>query len=330
MSHTNRLRHKFVKIFELYDGTHAGLPLLIKSAPRPGPRLVLVGAVHGEEVVGTAIIHEVLRKITLTRGTLIGIPAANVGGMQLGSRYVPYGEQSVWENLNRLFPGNKRGTPAERIAAALYATIVRCRPDLVIDLHADSHNSIPYLLLDHLIRKPDAKLLERTERLAELFGITVCYDDTLKEYLAEESHKTLTGCLFNKARLPALVVELGGPTVVRREFVEYGIAGVRNVLSGLAMLREHPKPWVAATRIRERRKLRTLNVPGPARSGKITYLVAPGEKVAKGEILATIENVFGVARERIRAPASGYVLSLGYHVLAFPGLTVATLAVPNR
>ena len=54
-------------------------------------------------------------------------------------------------DLNRLFPGDAKGAPTDRHARIIWDDLVRHRPDLLIDLHADSPLSIPYTIVDRAI-----------------------------------------------------------------------------------------------------------------------------------------------------------------------------------
>lgn len=322
--------YKFIEVFSLYDGTKAGFPLMVKRAPKKGPTVFLVGVLHGEEVIGIEVIHRIFEYVRLKKGSLYAIPVGNMAGLSLGSRYIPYGEQSKWENLNRSFPGDKNGDPAEKIAAAIYETILETKPDLVIDLHADSHNSIPYIILERFIKNPNQKLAETTKKLAEVFGITVCNEEPLEDYLADDSENSLGGALFNFARIPAFTVELGGPTVVKESFVRVGVAGIKNILKNFDMLDEPWRPFLAKSKIKTNYPLRILILSGAFHSGKISYRAKIGSIIKKGEVIATVEDFFGKAKEIIRSPADGYLISLGYHILSFPGLVVATLAVKDE
>jgi predicted deacylase len=322
-----KIEHKFVEIFSLYDGTKAGFPLMVKRAPLPGPKVFLVGVLHGEEVIGIELIHRVFDYVKIKRGTIYAIPVANMPGLSLATRFVPYGEQSEWENLNRAFPGNERGRPVEKLAWAIYKTILDVRPDLVIDIHADSHNSIPYIILDRSIKKVN-KALDSARKFAEHFGVTVCNEVPLKQYIDENCDSSLTGCLINYAHIPAFVVELGGPTIVKEGFLRVGMAGIKNILHSFDML-DSWEPFVADSKIKTDFPLRILTVNAQSHSGKISYKMRYGEKIAKGQLIATIENVFGKIQEKVRAPASGWLISLGFHALSWPGLIVATLAVKD-
>lgn len=324
-----KIECRFVEIFNLYNGTKAGFPLMIKKAPLSGPKIFLVGVIHGEEVIGIELIHRIFKYVKLKRGSIYAIPVANIPGLSLCARNLPYGEQSEWDNLNRTFPGDKEGRPSEKLAAAIYETILKVKPNLVIDIHADSHNSIPYILIDRLIKK-NKKLMMNTRKLAEQFGVTVCNEVPLKEYIKESDDQSLTGCLFNYANIPAFVVELGGPTIVKESFLRIGKAGIMNILQNLGMLSEPWKPFVAESKIRTEYPLRIETINALHQSGKIDYKVSLGTRVKKGQLIATIEDIFGKVHEEIKAPTEGYLISLGFHVLSFPGLIVATLAVKDK
>ena len=77
------------------------LDILQYRSLRRGPRLVILGAVHGNETCGTAAIRRFAGELaageyTITRGTLTLVPVANPVAFALGRRE---GDR----NLNRDF-----------------------------------------------------------------------------------------------------------------------------------------------------------------------------------------------------------------------------------
>ncbi len=326
-----QIHRRFVSVFELVDNLSVRIPWITMHGPKHGPSVVLIGGVHGEEVVGTAVIHRIVDEVKLARGTLYLVPAANMQGLSQGFRFVPLGETTQWGNLNREFPGDAHGNPAERIAYALWEKIaaIRPRPSVVIDMHADAHLSLAYILLDHVERKPNGSVDKEARILAEAFGVTVCRDDTPEEYLADDSERTLTGALVNRMHIPAFVVELGGPMGVHQEFVELGINGVKNVLRHLGMLKGDWSPTVDAQKIKAAYPLRTHVVLQGARSGFAQY--APemklGATVKRGQRIATIRDVFGRVKGEVCVPMNGFMIALGYSAVTQPGAVIATLAV---
>lgn len=325
----NSIENRFLDIFTTYDGGRVRLPLMIKRSPNPGPTIFLVGVIHGEEVIGIEVIHRVLKSTQLKCGAIHAIPVANMAGFSLGVRTVPYGEPADWSNLNRIFPGYSNGRPDEKIAAGIYKLITQSRPNLVIDIHADSQSSIPFVILDRLVKKASRKLVESTKFFADYFGITVCNDSDFGGYIEDRRDKSLTGALLNYDKTPAFVVELGGPNVIKESFVQIGVAGVKNILFAMNMLDGNWKHWSAESKIKTNYQLRTLTVSTKKYSGKINYKVGAGERINKNQLIASIENVFGKEQEKVFAPADGWVISLGYQAISFPGIPIATLAIKD-
>ena len=80
----------------------------------------------------------------LKKGTLYALPLVNPAGFEMIKRENPYDE----EDINRNFPGDASGSTTERLASAVFNSIIETKPDLVIDLHADTQNSLPYAIID--------------------------------------------------------------------------------------------------------------------------------------------------------------------------------------
>jgi predicted deacylase len=106
------------------------------AALQPGPRLIVLGGVHGDETCGTAGIERVLAEIDadslqLLRGELTMVPVANPLARRLGRRE---GER----NLNRLFlpsrPGDGPLDYEGRITDLLCPLLDR--HDVLLDLHS--------------------------------------------------------------------------------------------------------------------------------------------------------------------------------------------------
>lgn len=108
------------------------------------------------------------------------------------------------------------------------------------------------------------------------------------------------------------------------------MAGIKNILKSFDMLIEKWKPFVAESRIKTDYPLRIETINALQQSGKISYKAQPGSLIKKGQLIATIEDVFGKVKEEVKASIDGYLISLGFHALSFPGLIVATLAVRDK
>ena len=113
----------------LLRGTEMATPVYLLDSGRPGPVVLMVGAIHGDEPAGSAALQRLLGERP-AQGKWVLIPVANRRAFEAAER-TPYD----MPDLNRSFPGNPRGPAAERLAAALMATVKRYRPTLVLDLH---------------------------------------------------------------------------------------------------------------------------------------------------------------------------------------------------
>lgn len=102
---------------------------LIKTIGKGVPKIALVACVHGDEIMGMKVIKN-LFNIKPQKGSISFI-IAHPQALKSKKRYLQ-------QDLNRSFPGNKKGVIEERIAYRL-KKILRSY-DLVLDIHATSSN----------------------------------------------------------------------------------------------------------------------------------------------------------------------------------------------
>ena len=117
---------------QLYTRTPMEMPVHVIRSRVDGPRLFVCAALHGDELNGVEIIRRLLKRRALRRlscGTLIAVPIVNVYGVIERSRYLP-----DRRDLNRSFPGSRRGSLASRVAHAFMTEIV-ANATHGIDLH---------------------------------------------------------------------------------------------------------------------------------------------------------------------------------------------------
>jgi len=113
-------------------------------ALHPGPRLIVLGAVHGNEIAGTQAIERVLREIDsgalhISRGTVTFIPVTNPLAYRTGQRI---GER----NLNRNLRLNSDPRDNEdRIANVLCPLLAQ--HDVLLDLHSFHAPGEPFAML---------------------------------------------------------------------------------------------------------------------------------------------------------------------------------------
>lgn len=117
----------------LLEGTPYAAPVYVVESGEPGPTVVIVGGVHGNEPAGVAAAERI-RRWPIASGRLIVIPRANVPGLEANKRRDPRVPADDGD-LNRNFPHEDQSEPLGQPATAIWELIAASKPDWVLDLH---------------------------------------------------------------------------------------------------------------------------------------------------------------------------------------------------
>ena len=290
----------------MYTGETVYLPIRVIRARKPGPRVFLTAAVHGDEVNGTGIIRQFVfeRRVILKRGTLICAPVVNIFGFETHDRYLP-----DRRDLNRSFPGSAQGSMASRLAHTIMNQIVR-QCDYGIDLHSASDKRTNYPNIRGDLRDPEI------EKLAEAFGCELLVNGKGPEGSMRRTASD-AGCR-------TIILEAGEIGKIEPAVLRIGVRGVQNVLVHLGMMDGTIESPVYQTKVFKTSWVRA------ELGGLLRFHVAPGDLVKAGQPLATNESIFGDARSMIISPADGIVLGMTTHPAVKPGEPVCHIARPGR
>ncbi len=271
----------------LYTHTEMTVPIHVMHGKRPGPRLFITAAVHGDELNGVEIVRRLMRLKLLAkvRGTLILVPIVNIYGFVNGSRYLP-----DRRDLNRAFPGSATGSLASQLARLLTDEIVeRCTHG--IDLHTGSN---------HRSNLPQIRAcLEdaETERFARAFSAPVILDARLRDGSLREAAA--------EKGVAMLLYEAGEA----HRFDEFAIrTGVRGILSAMRAIGQLPNNPVAAHPHEPvvAKSAKWVRAPG---SGIFTQKAGLGKAVEAEELIGVIGDPFSDESEAVRAPLEGVIVS---------------------
>jgi predicted deacylase len=314
-----KIHYSFKKIMTGSDLSHRRLPLMTAASPNPGPLVWLTACSHGDEVSGIVVIQEIFKSIRrrLIRGSVQAFPLMNPLGFELGIRNITMSR----EDLNRSFPGNPNGSLGERIAHRIFSTITEITPTLVLDLHNDWIDSIPYVLLDNDPGEKHKTAYEEAIRAGKETGLCLIVD-------AEELKRSLSfNLLLND--IPALTLELGKPYVVSESNVTYGLETIWNILAYLGMVipRDKPFRYPLPHGYGQGNLLRYSDKPYSSRTGIIRFLAKPGEMVKASQPLAKIVNAFGRNQETVTAIKDAIVLGHSESSAAFPGMPIMAFGI---
>jgi predicted deacylase len=294
-----------LKISETYTGDPIAVPIRVIRGPKPGPHVFVSAALHGDELTGTGIIHELLHggALDLLRGTLLLIPVVNVFGFENHDRYLP-----DRRDLNRVFPGAAAGSLASRIAHAFMTEIVgQC--DYGIDLHsaAQTRTNFPNVRGDMSI--PEVK------RIAEAFGCELIVDGR-----GPEGCMRLEAC---KAGCATIILEAGEPMKAEPAMLEVGVRGIRNVLSSLGMIEAKLFEPPYQTTVQKTTWVRAEV------GGFLRFHIKPGDIVEAGGAVASNFSILGNHQNILRSPVDGIVLGMATSPAVKPGEPVCHIAIPG-
>lgn len=291
-----------------------GMPVEVIFGEEPGPRLLVCGAVHGDEINGIEIIRQLLPLLSpmTLRGALIAVPIINVPGFLAQSRYLP-----DRRDLNRSFPGSRSGSQASRIAFTFMENIVK-QSTHVIDIHtaAQHRQNMPQIRAN--LNDEDCL------RLAEAFGAPVIVhsaerDGSLRMAAGSEG-------------LPTIVYEAGEACRFDPGAIETGLVGVLGVMHQLGMVSAED---IHFKKLSAKSKAETLTYAASkwiraSRGGLFRSHVRPGDVVHKDQFLGFIADAFGEGMSTLRAPKAGIVIGLHCNPVVHHGDALVHLAIDKR
>lgn len=266
-----------------------------------GPTLVISAGVHGDEFEGQIAVATLARELDVAdiRGRLILLAMMNFPAAEAGCRVSPLDNG----NLNRLYPGDPKGTPSEMIAHFHEEVILR-RADYAVDLHSGgaSLNYSPTLL-----RGPAHSPQEETglATLSNAFDLPYAWVFTGGGG-RDSTARTAMGAA-NRKGVINVMAELGGAACVTPEALRQTDRGLRRILHALGMLPDYTPDAARGTRV--------LNAQGSIYAG-VSGVFEPlriiGEDVAKDETVALIHHpdTPGQAPDAVVSPYRGLVLAM--------------------
>lgn len=259
------------------------LPITVVHGARPGPRVFLTAAVHGDELNGLPIIWRTMRRLqpATLRGSVVAAPVANGFAVAAQSRYLP-----DRRDLNRAFPGSARGSLAGRLANMLMETVIR-GSDVGVDLHTGSlmRSNLPQVRAN--LDDPE------TRALAEAFAAPVSLHGTERQGSLRRA--------ATAAGVRCLLYEGGEGLRFDSKAVRVGVEGVQRLLGHLGMI-PAPAPGSPTRRLGKSSWVRA------PRSGMVELDVEAGDEVVGKARIGRIVDVFGRVVARLKAPFDGVVI----------------------
>ena len=275
-----------LSVGQLPSGNPIHILAHVFRSTEPGPTMLVLGGVHGDEINGVEIVREAVERQLFTSlkcGNVIAIPILNVYGFINFSREVPDGK-----DVNRSFPGSAKGSLASRVAYSLHKEILP-HVSFGVDLHTGGQSNYNYPQIRYTRGHVQAA------ELAKVFAapITLSY---------AAIRKSLRRVALLKHDLPMLVFEGGENLRYDGLSIQKGLEGIQRLLIHHEMVEGE----LARSSSLHFEKTSWLRAP---RGGLFQWMKPSGNWVKKGEPLGFINDPYGAKKMRyLRAPRDAYII----------------------
>lgn len=276
-----------------------------------GKRISIVTGIHGDELEGQYVCHQVIRRIESEINNLTGIvdvyPAMNPLGIDSVTRGIPGFDL----DMNRIFPGNSDGTMTEYIASEIIRDLEGS--DLCIDIHASNIylTEIPQIRINEMHQ-------DRLLPLAKHLNVDLVWIHSNATVL----ESTLAYSL-NSRNTPTLVVEMGVGMRITKEYGDQLTEGILQVMKELGMWKGAAGPVRRPMISRAVDEVEFVNAP---RAGIFVQTASHGQYLHRGdEIGQIIDPLEGKVRARIRSEAGGVLFTIREYPVVDEGSLIARI-----
>jgi len=276
------------------------IPVNILCGPEDGPTLLVDGAVHGPEDIGSVAIGKLLRTIDVDdiRGTLIAVPVVNTSGFEFQQRFV------FWDgnDLNRQGKGKADGNLTERMAYHYYHEVIS-KADGYVDIHSGGPDGYVWYTIYQEDADAEPEVISKSREMALAFGLSDIFSRT-------PWHGTLKETATQNG-IPSITPEIGGGADFfynGQEQVDICLEGILNVMRLYGMLDGEIKTQEPVARLWHGKH----EMDAGPHSGVMMRRAEWGDRLEKGDVYAEVFHPFtGEKLSEIVAPAEGTVLNSG-------------------
>ena len=293
-------------------------PMVEIRGDRPGPRLCVMAGMHVNEVSSIEAAVQLQRRIApeSLRGSIAILPVLNLPAVPARSQYVC---PIDGKNINFSFPGRKDGSFSEALADAILGEWAE-EAEVLIDLHGGD-------LCENVAKFSICQMTGDSAFDAQSLALARCFDAEIVAALDPADMAAPGRACTGRARAGrrAVMAEAGANGILDPVCIAYHVNGVLNVMSLLGMI-DGPAIPAARDQVVVGRYL-WIETPKP---GLLHARAEPGMRVAKGQLLARLTDLFGDEIGEIRAPEAGLILWRINHGMAGEGEKVFGLGVPRN
>lgn len=269
------------------------LPVTILNGEEPGKTVLITAGIHAEEYVGIQAAVELADRLKTEKiaGTVVIVKVINREAFEKRSGSFGYEDG---KNLNRVFPGNPKGTQMERLAWGIEKELFPVA-DYYIDLHSgDSYEQLaPYV---YYAGQASEETVKVSREMAQQVDVPYMVCSTVAK----------GGC-YNYAAyaygIPSILIERGGMGAWTREESHSTRRDVRNILCHLGVYLGQ-KDY----RIYYPLEVRDIIYQSASQNGLWYPNKMPGDMIRAGEVLGMVKDYQGHILEVAYGENDGVIL----------------------
>lgn len=272
-----------------------------------GKRICIVTGTHGDELEGQYVCYLIAKMVKenmhLLQGTVDIYPALNPLGIDSMQRGVPAFDL----DMNRIFPGNSRGSMIEKVAHDIYTDLSGA--DMVIDIHASNI---------FLREMPQVRISEQTSELLVPYAKMLGIDFIWIHQAATVLESTLAHSL-NSTGTPCLVAEMGVGGRISHSMCNQLVDGIQNMMFHMGIWQEEPDK----SRLKESivsQGENTVTFLNATTSGVFITELHNDTTVQKGQLIGQIISpLTGDVLSDVKAPCDGLLFTLRAYPMVYEG-----------
>lgn len=314
----------YLEVAASRSGLRPDVPVHLIAGAEPGPTLLVQGAIHGAEVIGSIAILNFVKNVDpqKLRGNVIAVPVVNRVGFELGER----GSSVDNKDISRLFPGKADGSVSDQIAHVYFKEVIS-QANVMVDFHAGARTAYERYVLFGAEKDPDnlSDLEKKRRKLVVAFGLDQAAFFPPGTFGANQAKQAI-----EDAGVVQITLEFGGGTgwyANGQDNVRDAERGIWNILKSMRMVdgeleTDGPQCTVynAGTVIWK-----------PDVDGLFIRKKKFGEELEEGDVYGELVDPYtGELLAEMRAPRYGIVIPSGQNWPTIGATSVGILGTVDR
>lgn len=283
------------------------LPIIVARGREDGDVLGVTAAVHGNELNGIPVIQRLFKEVDIDnlKGYIVGVPVMNSPAfLNKKRRFIDQ------VDLNHIMPGTEDGNVSEVYAYRFVERIVK-HFDYLIDLHTASFGRINSYYIRADLKDPVTRKIAMLQN-----GQIVVHKPA--------SDGTLRGAA-DAMDIPSVTIEVGDPNTFQKGMIRSGLTGIHNFMIYQGMMEGEiddtgMKPVVC----------KSSYWIYTDEGGILRVLPKATQTVKKGDVIATLNDIFGKRIKDYLAPEDGIVIGKNVNPVAQTGSRILHLGIIRR